>query len=436
MMNEIVLTEHQSEILYQSLDVLSRSNRLLITGKAGTGKSTLMKFLLRELKRKEREDKRRYSSDLKSVCSAPTNKAVKVLKEKIGEEFGKYNDFKTTHSALRLQRYINERNGTVEFKPDKYGEKPLQGVNILIVDEASMLNTELLKYIEEYSERIKVIFIGDEAQLPPVGEPVSPVFTAGYPKVELTEIIRQGEGNPIIDLSRDFSLIKSRKDNRKNIGGYIFSNDTDKVIETLAAINGTDDLKYLAWTNKEVDYINSQVRRRIYGNPKKVEIGESLIFNTPYDKFFTNEEITVITLEVVERNLCIYKIINPEHNAENIDQPEFLERYEKLKMYIVNREIPIIHEDSEKLFKEICKDLSSKAKAGLLRWKDFYNFMEGYADIKYNHAITVHKSQGSSYNQVIINMRDLSYNKDINEYNKLLYTAITRAKELVILYKV
>ena len=105
-------------------------------------------------------------------------------------------------------------------------------------------------------------------------------------------------------------------------------------------------------------------------------------------------------------------------------------------MYIVNREIPIIHEDSEKLFKEICKDLSLKAKAGLLRWEDFYNFMEGYADIKYNHAITVHKSQGSSYNQVIINMRDLSYNKDINEYNKLLYTAITRAKELVILYKV
>jgi hypothetical protein len=59
-------------------------------------------------------------------------------------------------------------------------------------------------YLADYP--FPIIFIGDNKQLNPVGEQVSPVFVQGYPKVELTEIIRQGEGNPIIELSRDLDI--------------------------------------------------------------------------------------------------------------------------------------------------------------------------------------------------------------------------------------
>ena len=431
MKEKIILTKHQNDVLNKALYILSTRNRLIITGKAGTGKTTLVDALLKELKIRESGA---YSYK-KSICSAPTNKAVKVLKDKIDFKI-KNNYFKTTHSALRLKRVINEKDGSVKFSADKSSDEAMKGVTLLIIDEASMLNTELLGFIEKLPKTIKVIFIGDEAQLPPVGEEVSPVFRSDYPKLELTEIIRQGEGNPIIELSRDFTLLGTKTDNRNEVGGYIFSDELGKVISTLAAVNGSDDLKFLAWTNREVDYINYLVRKRIYGNPNKVELGESLVFNSPYDVYFTNDEVYVEKLQIIEQTYTLYKFPNTNYNAENLDEPEYIARRETLKLYKINDKILVIHEDSEALYKEILKDLRARAKASLISWKTgFYGFTENFADIKYNHAITVHKSQGSTYKQTIINIKDLSYNKDINEYNKLLYTAITRAKELVVLYK-
>lgn len=432
-MENIKLTPHQEDILIQSLGILETGNRLVITGKAGTGKTTLVKFLLKELKRREIDNVRKYN---KSICSAPTNKAVKVLKSKMTEGVDE-NYFQTTHSALKLKRNINFKTGAVTFKPEKIykGNYPLKNVSILIIDEASMLNSKLLQYIEESALSIKVIFIGDEAQIPPVGEPHSPVFYSDYPIVELTEIIRQSEGNPIIELSRNLDLMKSKVENRTSIGGYIFTENLFRVIRTLANVNGTDELKYLAWTNREVDFINFKVRELIYGNPNKVELGESLIFNSPYGEYFTNEEIKVKKIVVSEKKYLVYRALNPEYNTSNLEAPKELVKYVLLKTYEINDAIYVLHEDSEITYKQTVKHIKEMISKNLLYWNSYYNFIESFADIKYNHAITVHKSQGSTYNQVIINVSDINYNKDINEREKLFYTAITRAENLVVLYK-
>ena len=433
-MENIKLTPHQEDILIQSLGILETGNRLVITGKAGTGKTTLVKFLLKELKRREIDNVRKYN---KSICSAPTNKAVKVLKSKMTEGVNE-NYFQTTHSALKLKRHINIKTGSVTFKPEKIykGNYPLKNVSILIIDEASMLNSKLLHYIEESALSIKVIFIGDEAQIPPVGESHSPVFYSDYPTVELTEIIRQAEGNPIIELSRNLNLIKSKTENRTSIGGYIFTENLFKVIKTLARVNGTDELKYLAWTNREVDFINNQVRNFIYGSPSKIEIGESLIFNSPYGDYFTNEEIKVKKIKVSEKKYLVYKVLNPEYNTSNLEAPRELIKYVLLKTYQINDSVYVLHEDSEMIYKEVVKHIKEMIGKNLLFWNSYYNFIESFADIKYNHAITVHKSQGSTYHQVIINVRDINFNKDKEEREKLLYTAITRAENLVVLYKI
>lgn len=430
-MEKIILTPHQQDILNRSLFILESENRLVITGKAGTGKTTLVNFLLKELKIK-------YCRGFqKSVCSAPTNKAVKVLKSKIGKDINN-NLFQTTHSALKLKRQINNKTGAITFVPQKdYGSnEPLKNVKILIIDEASMLNSRLLGYIEQYSKFIKVIFIGDEAQLPPVNEPHSPVFYSDYPMLELTEIIRQEEGNPIIELSRDLKLMRTGKENRTSIGGYIFSNNINDVITTLANVNGTDELKYLAWTNREVDYINNQVRKFIYGNPSKIELGESLIFNAPYGDYFTNEEIKVEEIEVISQDYEAFRALNPNYNTSNLSAPPELVKNIFIKLYKINGSIYVIHEDSEETYKNTIKEMKSLIAAKLLSWVDYFNFIESFADIKYNHAITVHKSQGSTYNQVIINVRDLNFNRNVEEREKLFYTAITRAENLVVLYRI
>ena len=184
------LTTHQNEKLEDSLEILKVSNRILITGSAGVGKTFLVNELIKKLSLV-------MPSSRKIFCSAPT----------------------------------------------KY--PPLKNVGLFIIDEVSMLNTELLKYVETHAlkNNTTVVFIGDKKQLNPVGEEESPVFLGqpynfdneedaeafsksqirkctiiknkvtgytlylAYPEVELTEIIRQGEGNPIIDLSRDLDSI-------------------------------------------------------------------------------------------------------------------------------------------------------------------------------------------------------------------------------------
>ena len=424
----IRLTENQSRILRESLKILKTSNRLVITGKAGTGKTTLVKFLIEELKSIP------FYKYKYSVCSAPTNKAVKVLRDKIGMDFDR-NRFCTIHSALRLKRDIDPASGVVSFKPDPYNDNiPLDKVGFLIIDEASMVNKEILSYIERHTKNIKVIFVGDEGQLPPVGESFSPVFHADYPILELTEIIRQAEDNPIIELSRNLHYLKSKVPNRVQVGGYIFSNNFDSVVSTLAAVNGSDELKYLAWTNQDIDYVNKKVRESIYGTPAKIEIGESLIFNTPYKDFFTNDEVKVEELSIEEKNFTAYKKINPHYSVDNFNASQYLENTRKLKYYVVNKTINILHESSEGMFTDMKKDMRKRCIEKLINWRDFYEFVEQFADIKYNHAISIHKSQGSTYNQVIINIKNCMLNKDIDEREKLLYTAITRAKELVVLY--
>lgn len=393
----VKLTEHQEDVLQQALQIVKTSKRLLVKGSAGVGKTTVADTLIMIL-----------SGSIKGniYCSAPTNKAVAVLKGKVSDYPNL--SFVTTHAALKLKRNIDYKTGNISFKPSfdsKY--PPLKNVGLLVIDETSMLNSELLDYVEEHASKNNtlVVFIGDNKQLNPVNEEESPVFMRNYPEVELTEIIRQGSGNPIIELSRNLSLIKNKETIRTEIGGFIYTYDEDKIIETLAKVNGTDELKYLAYTNIEVDKINKLVRERVYGTPKKIEEGETLVFNAPYkDDYYTNQEILVKNVRVFEKKIEYLS------NKDGIQDPlsnNPMFRYIKLKLYSVNPvfieenefskggwsdNVIVIHEDCEKDYKALVKELSLKAKIAEIGWKDYYEFIEQFADLTYNHAITVHKS--------------------------------------------
>lgn len=451
------LTPHQSKVQEEGLQKVKKHMRLLIKGSAGVGKTYLMKSFIEEMKK--------FLSPYKTIyCAAPTNKAVAVLKGKVGDMEDV--EFITLHSALKYRRMVDNKTGEVSFGP-MFDErnKPLKGVSAIIVDETSMVGKQIHRDLEYFATlmNVVVVFIGDHKQLNPVGEEISTVFLGRpklqfgdqelaleegqtqmkeddgtyvytpYPEVELTEIIRQGNGNPIIELSRNIDGIWEYRDNLVSLSpkmGYMHSKDREKVVETLAAVNGSDDLKYLGYTNQEVDSLNQRVRKRIYGNPRKVEPGESLVFNSPYkDLYFTNQEIKVDTVDLSEEKFFIY------YNDGTYDEI-------KLKVYVLNgyrieggyTGIFVIHEKDDKELRKLAVTTKRACLKKNLSWRERDNFLSQFADIKYNHALTVHKSQGSTYKQVILNVSNLSLNRDEIERKRLFYTGITRASELLILF--
>jgi hypothetical protein len=442
----MALTTHQQGVLEEIILLLKQGHyRIVLKGSAGTGKTFLSAELIKVLKSIDIIPRRNGLI----FATAPTNKALAVLQGKI--ETGA--EFKTIHSACKLFQYIDSKTGAATFIRNRGGgrnrdkQDDFEHCRAAVIDESSMLNSDFLKehkvtirgdtytergYLEDF--RFPIIFIGDEKQLNPVGEEVSPIWKAGYPEVELKEIIRQGEGNPIIDLSRDLDMMFFRRPMLTSSGkGYMFSNNNQNFVERLAEVNGTDDLKYLAYTNKIVDAMNSSVRKHRYGNPKRIEEGETVVFNSPFGSFYTNQEVLVEKAEVVTDYVQI-----PTHDTGYDDKnlPTGKMDMIRLKFYMVNEKFRVVHEHSDILYKAIYASLKDNNRVYGWDGRGFHYFANCFADIKYNHAITIHKSQGSTYKESIINIGNVMINRNVKEREKMLYTAVTRSSDLVTLNNV
>lgn len=421
-------TAHQAEKMDELNTLLKRGiKRINLVGSAGVGKT----FCVRDLVVKKVNDLSRRSGRwaVESVfITAPTNKALSILQGKIPKDSSVV--FSTTHSALKMVRDINPKTGNVSFRP-AYSEKnrPFEGCVMAIVDEASMLETKILDMLDDFN--FPIIFVGDDKQINPIGEPFSPVFHRGYPTIELTEIIRQGEGNPIIELSRNLDLIGKRQSEVNSDGyGYLFSNDMDSIISNLAEVNGTDELKYLAWSNAEVDGMNDKVRRKRYGrSPNKIELGETIVLNAPKGEHWTNKEIKVEDLKLVTENVRIPTAYS-KYGMGGVSNTDSI----KMRTYRINDDFSVVHEQSQNMFNTILSTIKVNCAKFGWNWKGKYFFEEQFADTKYNHAITVHKSQGSTYREAVVNVGNIKYNKNLAEQKRLLYTGVTRPEKLLILY--
>lgn len=439
------LTPHQAEVGNNVIIALRKgAKRIILKGSAGVGKTFLVGELVKAIKKDFR-----INTDYNNgvvFATAPTNKALAVLQRKIDAKV----EFKTIHSAFKMRMYTNSKTGVRKFIPTyskiRGNESDFRKAKACILDECSMVNTEFVggyrsingesEYVQGHLDmvpNVPIIFVGDSKQLNPVLESISPIWNKDYPTFELIEIIRQGEGNPIIDLSRDIDLLYFKEPNIIDGKGYLYNNDRSTIIETLAEVNGTDEVKYLTYTNDDVDAINIAVRNRIYKNPEKIELGEILVFNSPLGDIYTSKEVKVEALEIVTDLIPVAKY---DTKFDKDDMPINTMDNVKMKFYRVNNSFMIVHEQSEQLFKTISKYLENNCNKRGWNWKAYYNFTELFADTKYNHAITVHKSQGSTYNQAIINIENIHLNRNTEERQRLLYTAITRASDLVILNNV
>lgn len=466
------LTAHQQLKMADLIQlILTGHKRIVLKGSAGVGKTYMTNEIIKVLKTTLYQYGAVY-------VTAPTHKALDVLRTKI--EAKDYIHFQTIHSALSLKAIRDFKTGKQTFI-QKINPRfpPFRAAQVVILDECSMIGWELQKYIDGFPDLL-FVYIGDHKQLNPIGEidsapflgqPIDwewikdkdgnditgkPIEWVPYPSIELTEIIRQGAGNPIIELSRNLNQITSKKDNLINSLGYVFDNNRSYIVDKLAEVNGTDDLKYIAWSNNDTNLINADVRKKIYGLPRKIELGESIVLNAPHRRYKNNEEIKIKTLEIDTR---VFGIPSGDsmYNSDDILVPKRsnipIETI-SLKVYSINHTnaiddleeeeddkkdkggVVILHEDNHEQMTNIIKNLKGKVALGEIQWPDYYKFIEQFADYTYNHAITCHKSQGSTFQTTIMNVGNMLFNKNKPELEKLLYTGVTRAAKTLVLYNV
>jgi exodeoxyribonuclease-5 len=431
----------------------------VLKGWAGTGKTYCVSFLVRYVLDVIYPNKNWY----KIAVTGPTNKSVRVIKKTTGIKNPRVT-FQTIHKLLGLTERITS-DGQQEFVNQGDFEPQIKKTKLLIIDEVSMLNDDLFHEILRYRSDIKIICMGDPAQIPPVGKPDCIPFMDellgmyGIKTLELKTIMRQKGDNPIIDTS---VLIRTDLENpyietgvESNLNdrgeGIEFLNLNSSSIresfnDILSSYFNSEEFKedpeyskIIAWRNKTVEKMNQLVRKVIYGDESigsKILLGEKLIANNPIIEmgqilFNTNDEFTVDKFEIKTEKV---RVADEEGGLKYYETGvTFLNDEDKKITYFID----ILHEDSESYFFVLAnklKKIAIEKKGKEKSWIKYYDFIRRFADVSYAYSITAHKSQGSTYTTAFVLEDDIDVNPNVVERNRIKYTAYTRSsKKLYVL---
>lgn len=421
----------------------------LLKGYAGTGKTTVINAMIKTL----------YHYDFRVIMLAPTGRAAKVINHYTGDD------------ASTIHRYLYEiksdKNGDIKtkVKPNKFKKQ------IFIIDESSMISNEddktLFKGASLLSDLVDhvysqadnaIVFIGDTAQLPPVGLQCSPALDQNFlqnncqlqvRQYELKEVVRQQLHSGILANAHCTRLLLEREEHfpRLKTSGFDDVNQVTsaELSEALSGYfpSGDDNtVTVLCRSNKQANRYNEFIRKTFYGFEDVVEKNERLMVvkNNYYwhesdndNAFIANgDEIKLIRLKKQEEYFG-FRFANAtiELSDEKSTRLEV-----KLLLDTLNSESPALtYDEYKKLFDEVrnhYRKTDGKVNMRKLREDPYLNALQ----VKYAYAITGHKAQGGQWETVFIDpgfMTEEMYGVD---YMRWLYTAITRARKKVYLINV
>jgi hypothetical protein len=434
----IILNKGQEKVVSDIIDFYNTPGELfyVLEAPAGTGKSTSIQIAIKRLKEQS-------ASNLSVCLTAPTNKATKVLREMAyAEELEVH--CRTIYSILGL---VLNNNNEIRHA-SKMADGVFEDYQLIVVDEASMCGKALWEelYDAAASNNIKVILMGDSFQLPPVKESASVAFNKGFKRGTLTEVMRQVNANPILTLTQ--KLRDAQSDPRIEVAYETEINpETDQGIYLLNPAQWTASVKEnfssdeyhsdpnsfrcLAYTNRRVNSLNRMIRNMLVGVTESPFIkGERVLVKRPItdlltgDKVHTDEECEV--LNIVETT-------HPQY--DNTSQPFKVWELKLASTTGSYVDAYLLHNDSKQDHSDMLDMLGKAAKADGRRWKDFWGFKDSFHDMQPPHALTCHRSQGSSYSNVFVDLRDIYVNKKKLERLQLEYVACSRASETLVLMK-
>jgi len=471
----IELNDEQKQTLRKINSWVDSNNPIaILTGRAGTGKTTLLKSVTNLL------SKRKKTYEL----LAPTGRASRILSKKTG------NNSKTIHAEIyqfdidkmKMNKDNDEQQKSFEeadFSLD-WGIRPSENLaKIYIIDEASMIGDhqkprgelnfgtgrllhDLLfqtGIIDKKNTSTKILFVGDGMQLPPIKEENSVALDPKYllhnyhlnhlPEYfELKQVIRQDKNSLILSnaeilrdkiFQEDYSSLKIKIDNNS------VSRTTTKTSQNLGIKNNDFSRRIMVSRSNATAYAyNKSIRESRFGKnyTKALKTDDQIIVTTNSDKYncFNGDIYTII--EIIEsetRSVELSKSAKFRKNPKKIDlffktvviRPiEFDDEKYNKKIVIIenllnkadaflsNEEIIASRVDWNNRIRDLDLDIEAK-KRNLLE--------DGYLNavkIKYAYAITCHKAQGGEWQDVTVYIEHLQHNRS---YYRWLYTAISRS---------
>lgn len=465
-----ILNDQQKEVI-REIDKFIKDpfeRVMTISGWAGTGKTTLMEIV-----------KGRYWQSGPNIhFAATTHKAAAVLKTKVNKKVSTVNSL----FGILVEVDMDQEQFDVSKKKRKLDTEKLTAGSLVVIDEASMLSEEnyhdVIQKCKDFN--CKVIFIGDSAQLAPVNEDdISIVFrpdgVESKQVVELTKVERTDDV-PILEEATRVRLdgYLSYKTNVNEHGGVQYIRKPDELVEVIDKyIGGLKDnpnyFRILTYTNKNVEKLN-QIKGQKLGYDTLPEHGEPLmsynnwkyIGNNTYA--FINSEsykvdriletrvenlsdilenydgdltIPIVDIQIIDALGKPQKIpyIDVKNNKETIPAVEMICR-EKINLWRKYRDIDGTTLQGRIKRSEIVHEIN--ALDDFLFVNDniidvFGNLLQAKV-VDFGYAHTIHKSQGSTFDIVLMNDMDIENNcHDKMIRQQLRYVGLTRAKNLVVI---
>ena len=449
-------TEGQDRLLGELAVFLNigwkQANALFVLkGYAGTGKTTVVKALVDVLPQIGR----------KTVLLAPTGRAAKVLSSYTRKAAN------TIHRKIYLARTNNQ--GHIDLKLQVNYHKH----TLFIVDEASMIphatasegtlfNTrnlldDLFQFV--YSgENCRLLFIGDAAQLPPVGLSNSPALDLEFLKnayhlsidsFELTEVVRQASKSGI--LVNATAVRKKVQEQKFSFPVFdlkpfrdivrITGSELEEALNQAYSGSGKDNNAVICRSNKRANIYNREIRNRILFLDGEIATGDYLMvvknnyFWLPLTStagFIANGDIVeLIRIRKIEE---IYGFRFADVTIRFLDYPEEKELDVKIILdTLMSESAALSQADNNRLFNTVMEDFlelrSKRARIEKVKESPYFNALQ----IKFAYALTCHKTQGGQWDTVFIDQGYLGENMINVEFARWLYTAVTRATKKLFL---
>jgi exodeoxyribonuclease V len=456
-----------------------------MSGQGGTGKTHLLVRLVEWAMR----------SDYNVSIAAPTHKAAGVIAEKFrNDDILKEVDTIQSLLGLLLTPDMEDDTGekVLRTNPEskKKGDRMSGDKNLICVDESSMLSAQLKWHIEANThDGIQWLFVGDLAQLPPVGESISQMLQ--NPDVQLHQIVRQSRGSEIIRLATkirqgDLSMVfSSGKDVQEVESAAELLQKALERFDTEEYRNDPSHARMLVFRNARRKEYNDACRSLLVSKPDPYVEDEWLVTleqfvpdrsklnqlaeaarkfrkgddgyrsawraffelkewmeqqGTALDALHTSSEVRVRRVEegvmeccgntfdiwwlaVLTKNNDLYNLPVLKENSQLLHQDAV--NCAKLKAQALRK---VMNEMEDKGSNEWW-ELDRQRK---LEWREYFSLQETFAAVDYSFAMTVHRSQGSTFTHALVDVADLMSS---NIQKTLLYTACTRPSKTLTFYK-